>query len=306
MKKPRRVRKGRDPGSSSTRKSEIVTFEFPDWAPLPVCKLAARMYVTGWNGADPELLLILNRLTSDARMENVWTELRKRRRQKYVKTNNFMHPATAPGLQTSWTPGARSLRERAKEMRRSRRQVEAKRLDIYAAVSEITIPQEILPELGPQPVPTQDFALAWFFDQVVKLARHPPKPITLSDVLRLRKPYVAMASRLRADAAKQKGYSEPLMAAADAYEGLADEVAPSPTSPLVVRRKPRGDEELKGFSIAVIEVTKGIFGQRLLRTVATLANVVFDRTDMTDSKLRKMLTLPPVSRPSKGSQGADS
>jgi hypothetical protein len=192
------------------------------------------------------------------------------------------------------------LRERAKEMRRLGRQVEAKRLDLYAGVSEITIPQEILHQLGPPPLPTQDFALAWFFDQVVKLARHPPKPITLTEVLRLRKPYVAMASRLRADAAKQKG-SEPLMAAADAYERLANAVAPPPTSPLVVRRKPRGDEELKGFLIAVIEVTKAIFGQRLLRTVVTLANVVFDRTDMTDSKLRKMLALPPVSRPSKGS-----
>jgi hypothetical protein len=103
-----------------------------------------------------------------------------------------------------------------------------------------------------------------------------------------------MASRLRADAAKQKGYSinERLMAAADAYEELADEVAPPPTSPLVVRRKPRTCEELKGFSIAVIEVTNAIFGRRLLRTVATLANVVFDRTDMTNSRLGKMLHSP--------------
>jgi hypothetical protein len=317
MKKPRRVNKGRGSGSSSTRKSKIVTFEFPDWVPFPVCKLAAN--IKCWNGADAKLLLIVTRLTSDPRMKNVWTELQKRRRQKYVKTSDFVHPAIAPGLQTSWTPHGRSLRQRAKEMRQSGRHGEATRLDLQAALSENPRTLNILPDS------LQDSALSSFFDQVVGLARHPPKLITLREVLRLRKPYAAKASRLRADAAKhevsslRKPYAamasrlhavsakhkddsinERLTAAADAYEELADEVAPRPTSSLVVRRKSRSDEESKGFSIAVIEVTKAIFGQRLFRTVATLANVVFDRTDMTDSRLKKMLALPPLSRAAKG------
>jgi hypothetical protein len=275
MKKPPRVRK------------------IPDWVPLSVRERAEGIYAAYPNGADPKLLLILNRLTSDPPMKSVWTELQKRRRQEYVKTSDFFRPAIAPGRQTSWTPQARSMRRCAKEMHRSGRHEQATRLDLEASLQEVGETLNIIADPR-DPQSLQDVALAWFFSQVVSLARHPPKPITLCEVLRLRKPYAAKASRLRADAAKQKDYSikERLMAAADAYEELGDEVAPRPTNPLVVRRKSRSYEESKGFSIGVIEVTKAIFGQRLLGTVATLANVVFDRTDMTGSKLGKMLTLP--------------
>jgi hypothetical protein len=173
VKKPPRVRKGRGPGSSSTRKSD-GEIEIPDWVPLPVRERVEGIYAAYRHGADPRLLLILKRLTSDPRMKNVWIELRKRRRQKYVKTSDFLHPATAPGRQTSWTPQARSMRQRAKEMRRSGRHGAAARLDLEASLQEVAGTRNILRDSRHHPL--QDSALAWFFYQVVSLARHPPKP----------------------------------------------------------------------------------------------------------------------------------
>jgi hypothetical protein len=106
-----------------------------------------------------------------------------------------------------------------------------------------------------------------------------------------------MAKLLRADAAEQKARGDSrhsqLWAAAFAYDELADAAAPPPGSQLLVTRQHRGDARLKGFVLALAAVTKDVFGTPLCGSLATTANVVFSRGDLTSDVVRKMLSHAP-------------
>jgi hypothetical protein len=104
-----------DQGTSAVEMSPAL--EMAKETPLVVRCLAQAMYASSClNGADPQLLQILNRTTSE-RMKKVWSELLKRKRVDYSPTNDFVHAVSAPGPHTSWTPQARSWRRRADELR---------------------------------------------------------------------------------------------------------------------------------------------------------------------------------------------
>jgi hypothetical protein len=201
------------------RKSEKIAVEIPNWTPPVVRNIAEGFYEANRDGADPELSQILDRLASDPRMRRVWKELTKQSRNTDVNPSHFVYAATAPGRQTSWTPQARSMRQYAEDIRRAGRPAVAELLDLNASLYELTNVRQIL--AGPEPTLVQDSALQYFFYQVVCLSRYPPKPITLSEALKIRRPYTAMASQLRADASTQGrgAIRERLQAAADAYEG---------------------------------------------------------------------------------------
>jgi hypothetical protein len=59
-------------------------------------------------------------------------------------------------------------------------------------------------------------------------------------------------------------------------------------SPLRVRRH-TDDWQLRGFAITVGLATKSLFGQRFYGVIATLANVSFEREDITGTKVREMI-----------------
>jgi hypothetical protein len=263
--------------------------------PLVVRCLAQAMYASSCrNGADPQLLQILNRTTSE-RMKKVWSELLKRKRVDYSPTNDFVHAVSAPGPHTSWTPQARSWRRRADELRKlgGSHLSEAARLEIYATFAEAKAKLLLSERLGHKDFPPQELALACFFDQLVNLAVSQPKPVSRPEARVVRNRYLEMAKQIRADAADEGGYVDPrLWAAAYAYEGLADQQAPPAASPFLVEREPRGDPTLKGFVIALSDVTHGIFKKRLVGTVATVTSVLFGR-DVTEARLRKMLRATP-------------
>jgi hypothetical protein len=303
-----RVSKPQGPAARGTGTVEKFAVKFPDWIPQSVRDLAQIMYANR-NTADSQLLPLLTRLTSDPRMRKVWSELLRRKRIDYVPTDDFLHPASAPGRHTSWTPQAKSKRERAGELRKlgGSNLGEAARLDACATLAELLGTHFLFPWQAGQELPPQDLALACFFDQLVRLARNQPKPVSLAEARRVRNRYLAIAKRIRADAAEQervKGFADDrLWAAAYAYEELADVAAPPEGSPLLVQRKHRSDATLKGFVIALTDITQAIFQSRLVGTVANAANVVFNRDDVTDARVRKMLrTTPlPLKPASKGS-----
>jgi len=150
-------------------------------------------------------------------------------------------------------------------------------------------PQGRCPELPPQ-----DLAMAFFFQQAFTLGQQNIRPVPIPEAKKKRLRYLKMAEQIRADAAEHerlKGHVDPrrLWEAAFAYEELADAAAPPPGSPLLVERQHRGDPRLKGFVLALGAITKDVFGTPLCGSLATTANVVFRRDDLTADAVRKML-----------------
>ncbi len=66
----------------------------PAWIPTPVASIAARLH----DASMPADRIIIERLVRDVRMRSVWTEMRKRVREKYRKTERFSHPVADNSL----------------------------------------------------------------------------------------------------------------------------------------------------------------------------------------------------------------
>jgi hypothetical protein len=277
-----------------------VAVDLPDWIPRSVGDLAQiKSDDLHRQRAEPEILELLRRLTSDTRMKNVWNELQRRKRQDYERTEAFVHPAS----QTSWTSQATSGRRRAVQLRKlggSENAAEADRLELSAAAAEVGVRMLLFPwHRGRPELPLQDLSMAFLFDQAFTFGRQNIRPVPIREANNTRRRFLKMAEQIRADAAEQerlKRYVDRrLWGAAFAYEELADAAAPPPGSPLLVERQHRNNQRMQGFVMALAGTTSQVFGAPLCGTVATVANVVLGRDDLTAEKVRKML--PRVLRP---------
>jgi hypothetical protein len=70
---------------------------------------------------------------------------------------------------------------------------------------------------------------------------------------------------------------------------------PDDDDPWVIGRY-RGDMRLRTYAAWIANSSKELFGQQLYGTLATITNVVFERSDMTGSKIREMLRARPGRR----------
>jgi hypothetical protein len=292
-----RASKRRGPAPRGTTNGEISAADkLPDLTPAIVCQLVA-YFLRMRADRQADLLPLLKRLTSDPRMRKVWTELQRRKRTDYAPTNEYLHPVSEAGPHLSWTHRTQSLRRRAAELREcgGTGLEEAARLEISARLIQLTETTLLVPWSG-EPSP-QDLALACFFNQVVELAKSSPKAVPVGKARSARRRYITMAKQLRIDAGEHA--DQRLLHAAHASEELADLAAPPASSPLLVPRSQRGDATLKGFVITLADITNQIFNAPLYGTIATVTNVAFDRDDMTDKKVRKMLraSRPPSKAP---------
>jgi hypothetical protein len=64
-----------------------MNLPIPDWVPAPVGSVAARPH----DACTPPDRIIIERLVRDRRLRPVWTEMRKRARENYRKTERFSH-----------------------------------------------------------------------------------------------------------------------------------------------------------------------------------------------------------------------
>jgi hypothetical protein len=266
--------------------------EIPDWLPAPVRTFAQTEYVRLVR--DAEAIQVLRRLVSDSRMERVWNELLRRERVNYKSAKAFVHPASQPGRDSSWTPEARYWRHRAQELRRlggRENDREADDLVLMANISELGEVMFLLGDDSEDESP-QDLALAFVLLQALKLAKEKPRPVSLAESRKVRHHYETMAKIIRAEAVAHK-HDARLCEAAFLYDAMADKAAPAAGSPLLVKRKRASDERALGFVRALATTTREIFGARLCGTIATIANVALERTDLTSAIVRKMLDSRP-------------
>jgi hypothetical protein len=256
--------------------------ELSAWLPPPVASYARQ--ISCQTVTDK---LLLRRLTSDARMRGVWTELLKRKRAaNYKSSDTFKYPATA---QMDWDPILRGRLRRAQDIRRisgpdNERQAKKIETSVKLHWAADTVVQE---SAG---LTMQQRALVAFFSQAFEFARTDSRPVPRVVAQEKRAHYLDMARRIRADVVGIDSYShrEVLIDAAFEYEELADEAAPPPGHPLLVQRKRRGDQRETAFVIELVDAATAIFGHALCGTIATVANVAFDCKNWTYARVRKV------------------
>jgi hypothetical protein len=273
------------------RASGRLPQSLPDWLPPVVANYAQKAFTAARKDIS---LKTLERLTYDDRMEQVWSELQRRKRQAdYSRTETFLHPATS---RESWSPEARANALRAQKLLQeggSNNEHEAKKLELIARLNEFAEKSEA----GSNTLTSQNLALVFVLQQALKFSQQQLRPVPKIEADQKRKHYLQMARRIRADLALRKPYSSAttrLSDAAFAYEELADQAAPPPGDPLLVTRQRRGDKHQNGFVIALVGTTTAVFGSPLYGVVATMTNVAFGCSHWTDAKVRKMAahTLP--------------
>jgi hypothetical protein len=269
---------------------------FPDWIPACVRELAQVTYNdVNRHGVRREDIALLRRLSLDSRMKLVWDELLKKKRIDYKRTQQYVYPVQNYDARQFWSFHARLLQARAESPGGSGEDADSKRNQTRALLFEMEVPNtfsRLTSKLGPQ-----EKGLVWLFHMAFSLARKTPRSVSVADKRKAAHRFRTMAKQIRADAAEQRrmcGFADRrLLEAGFAYDELADDAAGSLGPTLLVSRKPRWDARLKGFVIALASTTKLLFGVPLFGTVATLANVVLDRRDLTDDKVRKMIIRTP-------------
>jgi hypothetical protein len=258
-----------------------TNLELPAWLPPPVASYARQ--ISRQTLADKPLLC---RLTSDPRMERVWTELLKRKRSNYKKTEAFTHTASTS---MDWSPTVRAQHQRVQTLRRTSgrdNEDEARKIEAYARLNRFG---DTL-TWGGEKLPIQEHALVALFDQAFEFARTASRPVPRAAAKEKRAHYLDMASRIRADVGGLDSLSsrQALVDAAFAYEELADKAAPPPGHPLHVQRQGRGDERQTAFVLQLVDASRAIFGQSFYRTVAIVANVAFECDGWTGERVRKV------------------
>jgi hypothetical protein len=269
---------------------------YPDWVPPAVINIAEGLFAEIKTEEDPgKAQEMLSRLSSDERMRPVWKELYKKKRDdQYRSTSKFHHPAYV-----TYKSIAALNRRRACELRKKKGpdneslaaslEMEAdyleKNPDIYSAV----------------PWSEQDIGVQLFFwHAYVTALNH--KPQFLSDLQNKETEFRKIADQLREQAEATERLGELSLAQkstqlASEYDNAARNILPKGYKPgisddpwIIIRRR---SPKVRTFVVNLSGAAMTIFYTSLYTTIAQITNVVFHRTDITGSKVREMVRLPP-------------
>ena len=244
---------------------------------------------------------VLSLLVSDSRMRLVWRELYKKKRINHKATDEFCYPACVTNASA-----AAANRRRASELRKKTSAVDerdARLLEAEATVLE----REGDPPADPR-WSEQDRAVKLFLRHTYRIALD-LQPVFLSDLQLKMKKLREVAEVLRKQATAlqslgMKGDARKLNEIASDCDDEALNVlperhvasdendgsifTPQADDPWIITRQ-SGDVELRAFVADLSITTASLFGKDLHRTVATVANVVFNRQDVTRDNVREML-----------------
>jgi hypothetical protein len=238
---------------------------------------------------------ILSRLTSDERMRRVWDELYKKKRDHHHTPESFYHPAcvTHKSLAARCRRSAREIRKKGGPNNEREAKTWDKEAEMYESKPDPYV------GLGWS---EQDIAVQLFFWHIYREALD-GTPVFFSDLKSKQRKLQGIADQLRKCAETSVLLGEPILAeklienATDYNDAarivLAEEFKPGIDDPWIITRR-RGrefDPKIRTFIFSL--PTEVLFDKPLYGTIAQITNVVFHRTDMTGSKVREMLRLPP-------------
>jgi hypothetical protein len=276
--------------------STSTTVTFPNWLPPAVIHAAEQLHselASEENRA--EALELWSRLVFDLRMKRVWHELYKKNRNRYKATEEFLYPACL-----THASGAARQRRRALELREKggpKNKSKADLLEAEAALLEGLYDPPADPRWSEQDRGVQRFLRrayeAALDHELVFLSDLEAKVSTLQKV----------AMRLRSDAAilsslRMEREARKLQLLASDCDDEASNILPydghlfslQTDDPWIITRR-RGDLELRTFVANLSIITGTLFGKTLHGTLATVANVRFNREDVTHRKVWEMLRL---------------
>ena len=234
--------------------------EIPEWVPTAVASVAREMHAGLKLGAPPvdDYRKAIERLACDPRMRKVWQELRKTNRSG-PERGSYYYPASTKAVLS------------------------------HPLSSEI-----------PAEGPVQDQACVLLF---VELARQRswgtggigPRAKTKKEAAGRIKKLRAAVERIRTEAGRLRdlgvGYLSPaLEEVAGQCLALAKlEETFNSQDVLIVDRKTGQNEWERGFILTAAHLLEHLFGQKMHGVVAVLANVAFDKTNITEAQVGGML-----------------
>jgi hypothetical protein len=259
---------------------------------------AARLQAKLTKENNAPALKVLSRLVSDRRMRSVWQEIYKKKRRNYKPTEEFLHPACL-----TFRSAAAEHRRLACEFREKGLEAEAKLSEALAAAEEKL--SNFATEGKLENVPSdpqwceQDLAAQAFLQQAC-LSATDVIPIRTVEIAAEQAKLSNISASLRQlaveldDIGRELDAVDMIRIADDCDEELrAYEEAPFNPN-LIIERK-RSDPKIRTYAVNLSLFAYSIFKTPLSGTIATTVNVVFERADLTDDKVREWFSTTGVS-----------
>jgi hypothetical protein len=236
-----------------------------------------------------EGLAVLSRLVSDPRMKLVWGELYKKKRDdKFQPTEQFLYPARVTSA--SW---AAIHRQQACELRKIGGELNEREARLLEA--EATLEESAEDPLTDTRWSEQDRAVQLFLYHACHSAVD-IQPVFLADIQDKVEKLGKVSASLREQAEILQSFGMgrdarklgEIVADCDEEAGNLEPNNPRVDDPWIITRD-RGDSDVRSFVVDLSIPTHLLFGKSLFGTLATVANVVFSRDDVTDAKVREWL-----------------
>jgi hypothetical protein len=286
-----------------------VPFPWPDWLPTVISQSVTKLHSQiESEGDSARALEVLTRLTSDKRMKRVWTEIFKRKRADHRSTSEYLHPAIV-----TYASMAKSLRKRAADFRKSAHvkdqalakvfELEANDLDSRPDRLDSPDPFTWLGQTSGSKWTEQELAAAKLFRAAYQCAIDPIEPELLSDLLVKAEYLDKAAERMREEANVLTSQYPALKRQARRLRTIADDLEFEAQSSrplkgdLGVIIRPGADDHVRMYVAFVSSTTLELFDKPHYSALATIANVVFERDDITRDRVREILSTVGVEGP---------
>jgi hypothetical protein len=227
---------------------------------------------------------VLEQLITNPLMRRVWDELYKKKRISHKSTKQYEHPACV----TNVSRAAKMRRLAAEVRQRGGSESEARSWEYEAAMFERLEDPPADPRWSEQDRAVQLFLRRTYREYL------DVKPVLLSDLKVKVKKFVEVAEVLRRQATTLKSLGKEPDAqklehiASDCDSAARNMLPHDGDDPWVITRQSK-DADLRVFVTELSSTTIRLFEKELHSTLATVANVVFNRQDVTRSKVREML-----------------
>jgi hypothetical protein len=261
--------------------------QFPDWLKSPAVRHeASDLWTKLPTEKDPaKSEEVLWRLISDRRMDRVWRELYEKRRRGRQPTEEYSNPAYVTNASV-----AAKNRRIASELRNTTGMMNEDKAKLEAAAA-------ILERLGERPADPrwseQDRGAQLFLRHAYRNFLD-LKPVFLSDLKAKMNKLRDVAEALRKLATTLQSLGKDSEAqkleeiASDCDYGAKNMIPKNGDDPWVIARQSE-DVEVRTFVIDLSISAIMSFRKELHSTLATIANVVFNRQDVTRSNVREIL-----------------
>jgi hypothetical protein len=252
---------------------------------------ARKLYAESLNQKDPaKAVELLSKLITDPRMKSVWTELYKKKRVHHKPTDEFVNPIFVRNASiAAW------LRQHASTLRKKSGAQDALHADTLDAEARL-LEKKTSDPLARTPWTEQELGVQLFLWHIYH-ATLEPKPVFLSDIKAEVNALRHAAEQLRAQAEVLQSLHiecaalQQIAANCDSEARLRDR-DPKTDDPWIISRRVH-DAQLRTFVATLSIITDQLCKKTLYGTIATIANVVFSRNDVTGSTVREMLRSPP-------------